>query len=146
MAKSDFSAAFRHVPCSRDSWPWLVMKAICPLDGKTYFFVDKCLPFGSSISCAHFQAISDGIAAVVSYRIKKPVLNYLDDFFFAVLWKFLCDRQVEDFIEVCKQINFPVAMDKIFWGTNFSHFSGYYWTHNINWYVFPLIKLAEPWR
>ena len=61
VGKSDMSSAFRHVPLSRDQWWLLVMKAQHPKNGKTFFFVDKCLPFGSSISCAIFQAISDAI-------------------------------------------------------------------------------------
>ena len=41
----------------------------------------------------------------------------MDDFFFAALWKFLCDGQLESFINVCQEISFPVALDKTFWGT-----------------------------
>ena len=55
MGKSDMSSAFRHVPMSKKDWPLLLMKTTNPKDGKTYFFVDKCMPFGSSISCAIFQ-------------------------------------------------------------------------------------------
>ena len=54
IAKSDMSMAFRNVPMSRRSWRYLVMKAEHPVTGKTWYFVDKCLPFGSSISCAIF--------------------------------------------------------------------------------------------
>ena len=64
-AKSDMSMAFRNVPMSPKSWKYLVLKARNPLTGKTYFFVDKCLPFGSSISCAIFQAFSDAVAFLV---------------------------------------------------------------------------------
>ena len=41
MGKSDFSAAFRHVPMSRSSWPWLLMMAKKPVNGKTYYFVEQ---------------------------------------------------------------------------------------------------------
>ena len=117
MGKSDLSAAFRHVPMSEGSWALLVMKAECPIDGKIYYFVDKCLPFGSSISCAHFQAISNAIAAIVEFRNGKKTINYLDDFFFAALLQALCDDQLDNFIKVCGEICFPVALDKTFWSS-----------------------------
>ena len=54
-SKSDMASAFRHVPLRLADFCLLVMKAVCPANGRTYFFVDKCLPFGSSISCKIFQ-------------------------------------------------------------------------------------------
>ena len=81
IAKSDMSAAFRNLGIKRSHWPYLIMKAVCPLDGKTYYFVDKCLPFGASISCLHFQAFSDAVAYLMYYRTKKKTINYLDDYF-----------------------------------------------------------------
>ena len=55
-AESDMSMAFRNVPLDKKSWCYLVLKAAHPQTGKTYYFVDKCLPFGASISCAIFQS------------------------------------------------------------------------------------------
>ena len=124
IAKSDMKSAFRHLNMRVKDYCWLVMKAESPLDGKTYFFVDKCLSFGSSVSCKHFQDFSDGIAAIVMYRIHKPLVNYLDDFFFAALWRQVCNAQVSAFLEVCRLINFPVSMEKTFWGTTILTFLG----------------------
>ena len=124
VAKSDMSSAFRHVPMRPDQWFLLVMKAVHPSTGQVFYFVDKCLPFGSSISCAIFQAISDAIAYIVACKTKRDNVNYVDDFFFAALLKQLCDRQVNIFLEVCKDINFPVAMEKTFWGTTVIVFLG----------------------
>ena len=87
LAKSDMSSAFRHVPIRKDQWFLLVMKASHPRTNKVYYFVDKCLPFGSSISCAIFQAISDAIAYLVQFRTKKTNVNYLDDYLFAAAVK-----------------------------------------------------------
>ena len=53
--KTDIKSAFRVAPLKRSSWPWLIMMAEHPITKKTVFFVDKCLPFGVSISCSHFQ-------------------------------------------------------------------------------------------
>ena len=124
IGKSDMSSAFRHVPMAKDKWWLLVMKAQHPITKKIMYFVDKCLPFGSSISCAIFQAISDAIAWIVQHKTKKANVNYLDDYLFAALKKILCDYQMKVFLEVCKDINFPVAMEKTFWGTTTLVFLG----------------------
>ena len=111
------TSAFRHLAMKKEFWKFLVMKAQSPLDNKWYYFVDKCMPFGASISCSHFQAFSNAIAHIVSFITKKENVNYLDDFLFAALLKAICDGQIQTFLEVCKRINFPVSMEKTFWGT-----------------------------
>ena len=116
IAKSDMKSAFRNLGIKREHWPLLVMKATNPNDGVTYYFVDKCLPFGASISCAHFQTFSNAIAHLVKFRTQKKTINYLDDYFFAALLKLMCDLQVQVFLDVCQEINFPVSIDKTFWG------------------------------
>ena len=116
LGKSDMSSVFRHVPMAKDQWWLLVMKEEHPRMKEIKFFVDKCLPFGSSISCAIFQAISDAIAWVVAFKTRKPNVNYLDDYLLAAALKAACDRQIKIFLEICEQIRFPVAMEKTYWG------------------------------
>ena len=86
FSKTDLLSAFRQVPCKPDSWKWLLLKAENPVTNKIQFFVDKCLPFGSSISCSHFQAFSDALAHIFEYLMgnnrRVRVTNYLDDFLF----------------------------------------------------------------
>ena len=119
------SSAFRHLPMKKKFWKFLVMKATNPKDKKIYYFVDKCMPFGASISCANFQAFSDAIAHIVKTMTNKENINYLDDFFFAALRKiFVCDQQVSCFLEVCSTVRFPVAMEKTFWGSTRITFLG----------------------
>ena len=100
------------------------MKAKSPLDGKWYYFVDKCLPFGAAISCSIFQAFSDALAFIVWFKTKLHNINYLDDFFFVALLKAVCDHQINQFIEICHDINFPVSMEKTFWGSKLIVFLG----------------------
>ena len=71
IAKSDMQSAFRNLGMKKRDWKFLVMKATSPLDGKTYYFVDKCLPFGASISCSHFQRFSNAIKHIVQFKKKK---------------------------------------------------------------------------
>ena len=124
VGKSDMSSAFRHMPMAASQWWLLVMKAQHPINGKTLYFVDKCLPFGSSISCAIFQAISDAIAWIVKYRVGKSNVNYLDDYLFAAALKAMCDKQVQIFLDICKEINFLVALEKTYWGCTLLTFLG----------------------
>ena len=123
-AKSDMSAAFRNVPLAPESWQFLVMKAEHPVTRKIYYFVDKCLPFGSSINCAIFQNFSDAVVHIVEFKSRQPNVNYLDDFFFAHLIKQLCDQQVQCFLDVCSEIQFPVALEKTFWSNTVIVFLG----------------------
>ena len=66
--KTDVQSAFRLAPLSRASWKWLVFKAQDPSIGEWRYFVDKCLPFGASISCAIFQAFSDALKFLAEHR------------------------------------------------------------------------------
>ena len=84
ISKSDMSSAFRHVPMAKSQWSLLSMKAKHPVTQKLWYFIDKCLPFGSSISCTIFQAISDTIAFIVEKRAKKPNV---------IFWMIICLQQ-----------------------------------------------------
>ena len=89
-----------------------------------YYFLDKALPFGSSISCAHFQEFSNAIAWIVTFRTGQNNVNYLDDYLFVALMTLFCNGQVEEFLLVCKTVNFPVNLEKTFWGTTRLTFLG----------------------
>ena len=115
VGKSDMRSAFRNLGMSVRFFKFLVMKARSPIDGKWYYFVDKCLPFGAAISCSHFQTFSNAVAHIVQVKIQKKVINYLDDFLFVAILKIWCDDQIRTFLEVCDLIKFPVSMEKTFW-------------------------------
>ena len=124
IAKSDMKSAFRNMGMKKKDWKYLIMKAVNPLDGKTYYFVDKCMPFGASISCSHFQRFSNAIKHIVQWKTKKELVNYLNDFLFAALMTLLCNNQVRTFLDICEQIKFPVSLEKTFWATTTLTFLG----------------------
>ena len=124
IAKSDMKSAFRNLGIKKKHWKYLIMKAQSPLDGKIYYFVDKCLPFGASISCSHFQRFSNAVKHIVQWKTSKKLVNYMDDFLFAALAKLVCNNQVKVFLEVCEAINFPVSLEKTFWATTKLTFLG----------------------
>ena len=124
IAKSDMKSAFRNLGIKPEDWKYLVMKAVSPIDGKTYYFVDKCLPFGASSTCSHFQRFSNAVKHIVQWKAKKSLVNYLDDYLFAALRKLLCNLQVKIFLEVCSEISFPVSLEKTFWASTKPTFLG----------------------
>ena len=123
-----WSAAFRILCLKRKNFCWLVMKAKDPKTGQTYYFVDKCLPFGASISCALFQAFSDALQHITQYRINRNSLrtisNYLDDFLFVALTVMHCNEQVVIFLQICNDIGCPVSDEKTEWGCTIIVFLG----------------------
>ena len=124
IGKSDLKSAFRQLCIRKQDWCLLVMKAVDPRDGRVKYFVDKCLPFGASISCAHFQLFSDALSHIIRTKSGHANVNYLDDFLFAAVLKLICDQTMQLFINTCRYINFPISLEKTFWGTTSLTFLG----------------------
>ena len=120
MAKSDLMSAFRMLPIMPSQYCWLVMKCEHPITGLIFFFVDKCLPFGASISCAHFQRFSNALKQLVEHLTgrKNSATNYLDDFLFVHTSRDNCNYLVRSFLAICQRINLPVSLEKTEWATN----------------------------
>ena len=118
-SKMDSSNAFCLVPVLVRHRALLTMKAVHPLTNEVWFFIDKCLPFGSSRSCAIFQDFSDAIAFLAKVRItckqicrNLAIMNYLDDFLFAALQMWLCNCIMQEFLHLCQEIGCPISQDK----------------------------------
>ena len=126
--KKDLSSAFRVLPLNIICFKWLVLKAEDPRDGKVKFFVDKCLPFGASISCLHYQRFSNALQHILEYKAgkvgKNAITNYLDDLLFLAVLKYICDGLIRQFLQLCKDLNIPVAIEKTEWGSTMTIFLG----------------------
>ena len=116
LGRSDMRSAFRNLAVLWKYWKYLLLKAKSPVDGKWYFFVDKCIPFGHCISCKLFQTFSDSVAHIVSWKTGQDLVNYLDDYLFIALLEAWCNQQLQVFLDTCKDINFPVSLKKDFLG------------------------------
>ena len=125
-SKTDLKSAFRAVPISTNQYFLLCLKAKHPVTDKLFYFFDKCLPFGASISCALFTELSEGLRHVVETKAQRfyHVTNYLDDFLFIEVSQPACDALMNKFLDICGQIKFPVALDKTVWGTKLIIFLG----------------------
>ena len=127
LGKTDLSSAFRVLPLRKDSFCWLIMKAVDPTDGETKFFVEKCLPFGASISCSHYQRFSNALRHIMKIKYCSPgrdLTNYLDDFLFLAFKKLFCDALISQFLELCECLNLPVAVEKTEWSSPLLVFLG----------------------
>ena len=143
LSKSDADSAFRNLGLCRNSWHWTVLKARSPFDGEWYFFVDKCVPFGASISCVLFQEVSDAVAHLVQFKTKKPLINYLDDYLFAALMKALCNQQMQEFLNICDQIGLPVSSCKTHWASPIMTFLGFLVNGRRKLVMIPMEKLMK---
>ena len=68
FSKTDCSSAFRLLPVLIAHHRWLLMRMRHPITKVRYYFIDKCLPFGASISCALFQSFSDCLKHIAGWR------------------------------------------------------------------------------
>ena len=125
-SKSDLQSAFRTVPLGFSSYKWLLMKVQEPRTKKYFFFTDKCLPFGASISCALFSQFSDSLHHLIEYQTQKRfiVTNYLDDFLFVAGSEEASNALVRGFLSLCREINCPVSMEKTEWASDTVIFLG----------------------
>ena len=123
---TDLKSAFRVVPGRPDQWKFLLMKARHPTTGVTYYFADKCLPFGASISCSLYNDFSNALAHIICYYTNSVcrVTNYLDDFLFISTSEQQSMYRVRTFIQICKYLGVPIAEDKIVWPTTTVKFLG----------------------
>ena len=120
FARTDVQSAFRILPLKIKCIKWLVMKAVNPLSGELCYFVEKCLLFGSSISCSHFQRFSNALKHIYQWRVgrvnRKSSTNYLDDFLFITRLLSLCNQFVNTFLQICSEVGVPIATEKTVWG------------------------------
>ena len=131
FGKTDCSNAFRVVPVLLLQRRLLCMKAIHPRMHCVMYFVDKCLSFGASRSCAIFQAFSDALRFIAVHEISTTMLiiepaitNYLDDFLF-IAWSIeVCNGMVRQFLVICGNINCPMSDEKTEWASPLMVFLG----------------------
>ena len=126
FGKMDIQSAFRILPLKRSCWAWLVMMAKDPETGQICYFIDKCLPFSASRSCALFQAFSDALKFLLEYlaKIRRQMTNYLDDFLFLAVTRLVCDYLINTFLDLCKRLNVPISLEKTQWSSPLMVFLG----------------------
>lgn len=113
FGKLDASSAFRRLPLRREDSRWLVMKAQNPADGQTYYFADRTLCFGHSISCRIYQEFSIAVGHLQKYRTGQKANCYLDDVLVAAVIKETCRLLMVEYQKLCQTIGLPLSPEKI---------------------------------
>ena len=107
MAKEDFKSAFCNVPMCFANLNLLGIKV------KSQFFIDTCLPFGASISCATVEDIATLIRWIAEIWAGHALVYYLDDLFMVHQLPYVCGRIMSSFKEVCNEIGMPIFPEKV---------------------------------
>ena len=125
LRKTDVQSVFCLVPLSQQCFTWLVMMARNPKTKKWQFFVNKCLPFGASISCKIFQCFSDALAHITKFKTgQNSITNYLDNFLFVAYTKLLCNSMIQTFLDICETVGVPIVEEKTEWANTLIIFLG----------------------
>lgn len=113
FGKLDASSAFRRIPLNKDDSRWLIMKAENPSDRRTYYFADRCLCFGHSISCRIYQDFSMAVGHIHAYRTGKKPNCYLDDVLVVAMKEHFCRYLMMEYQHLCDIIGLPLSPEKI---------------------------------
>ena len=107
-SKMDVQSAFRLLPMYQGEFDLLGFKI------SNWYFIDKCLPMGCSVSCSNFERFSSFLHWVTEMESGlREIDHYLDDFLFAGADKTSnCSKLMNTFTEVCSQLGVPIAEDK----------------------------------
>ena len=108
LIKTDIKSAFRLLPIHPDDFDLLGMSF------QDKYYVDKCLPFGLSVSCNLFEKFSCFLEWQIKQNAKSDnMIHYLDDFCG-------CDKNekgalslLETSLETFESLGVPVAPEKI---------------------------------
>ena len=125
-SKTDLVSAFRVLPILSQHRYLLISKAEDPGTGLTYYFVEKCLSFGTSISCSHFQKFSNALRHILQVKtgLHYHCSNYLDDFLFYHVRRTVCNHLVSTFHSICDIIGVPWSIEKTEWASAVMVFLG----------------------
>ena len=109
LAKTDIKSAFRIIPVCPEQYHLLGFQ------WNGLFYYDRCLPMGCSSSCSIFEAFSTSLEYIIRTKIKNvSVIHILDDFLFVSNSYKDCYDALMLFLDICKNIGVPMALDKTF--------------------------------
>ena len=119
LFKVDIKSAFRLLPIHPDDFALLGME----FSGK--YYVDKCLPFGLSISCSLFEKFSSFLEWYVKDSTKsEDLIHYLDDFCGCNCSHDKAKSILDKTLNAFDELGVPVADDKVEGPTTIIKFLG----------------------
>ena len=109
LAKTDIKSAFRIIPIRPDQYHLLGFQ------WNNNYYYDMCLPMGCSSSCSIFQSFSTSLEFIIRSKVTDvSIIHILDDFFFVSHSYQSCYDALMLFLDICKEIGVPMALDKTF--------------------------------
>lgn len=112
LSKTDCKSAFLMLPLAPDQFKWVIMKCRHPSTGVEYFFCLKTVCFGSGTSCFLYMKLSNALAHIFRKKTGGEISNLLDDFLTCKRDKEGCNAYLKAFMDICAEINLPLAMEK----------------------------------
>ena len=119
MAKTDIEKAFRLLPLKPEQYHLFCIK------WANEYFHDRCLPMGARSSCQLFESFSSALQFIANQEGIGNVTHYLDDFLFVSSSHDSCQDYLQKFINICKDLNIPLAADKTFGPCQIIQFLGF---------------------
>ena len=104
MSKGDVKSAFIIVPIHKQDWHLLGIKI------QQDYYMDICLPFGASISCAIFEQVGTLLQWLAHCQAGHEIICYLDDFFTAHQIQYVCNQIMSGIHESCQDVGVPMAL------------------------------------
>ena len=118
ISKGNVEAAFRILPILKKDWHLLGIKF------NSRFYIDICLPFSASISCALFEKVGSVLQWLAHHRAGHPIAHYLDDFFMAHILQQVCDLIIQTIHDTCTEVGVTMALDKRVFATQIIEYLG----------------------
>ena len=107
LAKTDIADAFRLIPVHPDQYNLLGFT----FDGHYYY--DKMLCMGAASSCQIFEQFSDALLWILKHKFyMTSVVKVLDDFLFVQPSFDRCQRDLNTFLHLCRDLGVPIAQHK----------------------------------
>ena len=108
LFKIDIKSAFRLIPIHPDDFPLLGME----FQGK--YYIDKCLPFGLSVSCSIFEKFSTFLEWIIKQSTSsKQIIHYLDDFCGCNKNRDAAEKVLFKSLDCFESLGVPVAKEKV---------------------------------
>ena len=108
LFKVDIKSAFRLLPIHPQDFQLLGME----FQGK--YFVDKCLPFGLSVSCSLFEKFSCFLEwHIQKVTLSKMIIHYLDDFCGCQSDREKAEHILNKILASFAKLGVPVAQEKV---------------------------------
>lgn len=119
LAKIDIKCAFRNIPVRNKD------RDLLGIYWKNNYYIDRCLPFGLRSAPCIFNQYAEALEWILKHNyLITYIIHYLDDFLIAGRTYAECKQALQRMLEVCKQLGFPIAVNKVEGPTNIITFLG----------------------